>query len=40
MGRGAGAKRVIGVLSGIGDEGHLGPVADLLLPSIADLLTA
>ena len=40
MGRGAGAKLVIGVLSGIGDGDHLGPVADLLLASVGDLLTA
>ncbi len=40
MARDAGAKRVIGVLSGIGDEGHLGPAADVLLPSIEDLLSA
>jgi phosphoglycolate phosphatase len=40
MGRAAGAKLVIGVLSGIGDADHLGPTADLLLPSIGHLLTA
>jgi phosphoglycolate phosphatase len=40
MGRNAGAGRVIGVLSGIGDADHLAPVADILLPSVAGLLTA
>jgi phosphoglycolate phosphatase len=40
MARGAGAGAVIGVLSGIGDEDHLTPVADLILPSVASLLTA
>jgi len=37
MGRDAGAGRVIGVLSGIDDRAHLEPLADLILPSIADL---
>jgi phosphoglycolate phosphatase len=40
MGRGAGAGAVIGVLSGIGDADHLAPLADLILPSVADLLLA
>lgn len=39
MGRGAGAGRVIGVLSGIGDADHLTPLADLVLPSVAGLVT-
>ena len=38
MARNAGAGLVIGVLSGVGDAEHLGPAADLLLPSVADLL--
>jgi phosphoglycolate phosphatase len=37
MARGAGAGMVIGVLSGIDDEDTLAPLADVLLPSIADL---
>jgi phosphoglycolate phosphatase-like HAD superfamily hydrolase len=37
MARNAGARMVIGVLSGIDDADTLGPAADLLLPSIADL---
>jgi phosphoglycolate phosphatase len=37
MGRAAGAGRVIGVLSGIDDRVRLEPLADLILPSIADL---
>ena len=37
MARSAGAHLAIGVLSGIDDAATLGPVADLLLPSIADL---
>lgn len=40
MGRNAGAGLMIGVLSGIGDANHLAPMADLLLPSVAALLTA
>jgi phosphoglycolate phosphatase len=40
MGRGAGAGAVIGVLSGIGDEDRLAPVADLILPSVEGLLGA
>jgi phosphoglycolate phosphatase len=40
MGRAAGLGRVIGVLTGVGDEDTLGPLADLLLPSIADLVVA
>jgi phosphoglycolate phosphatase len=39
MARGAGAGRAIGVLSGIDDADALGPVADLILRSIADLPT-
>lgn len=38
MGRGAGAGKVIGVLSGLGEVDDLGPAADLLLPSVAELL--
>jgi phosphoglycolate phosphatase-like HAD superfamily hydrolase len=38
MGRAAGVGRTIGVLSGVGDRDSLGPAADLLLDSIADLL--
>jgi phosphoglycolate phosphatase len=37
MARNAGAAMAIGVLSGIDDAATLGPMADLLLPSIADL---
>ena len=37
MARSAGAGVAIGVLSGIDDAATLGPIADLLLPSIADL---
>ena len=40
MGRNAGAGRVIGVLSGIGGANQLADVADLLLPSVAGLMTA
>lgn len=40
MGRDAGAGAVIGVLSGIGDEDHLAPVADVILPSVAGLMPA
>jgi phosphoglycolate phosphatase len=39
MARNAGAGLVIGVLSGIDDPDRLAPAADLILPSIADLLT-
>jgi len=38
MARGAGAGRAIGVLSGVGDAAGMGPAADLLLPSVGDLL--
>ena len=38
MGRNGGAGLVIGVLSGVGDADHLRPVADLILPTVADLL--
>ena len=37
MARNAGAGIAIGVLSGVDDASTLGPAADLLLPSIADL---
>jgi phosphoglycolate phosphatase len=40
MARSAGAGLVIGVLSGIDDEDTLAPLADLLLPSVADLPVA
>jgi phosphoglycolate phosphatase len=38
MGRAAGVARVIGVLSGIGDATTLGPLADVVLDSIGDLV--
>ena len=38
MGRSAGAGRVIGVLSGVGRREELAPLADVLLPSIGELL--
>jgi phosphoglycolate phosphatase len=38
MGRSAGAGRVIGVLSGLGGRDDLGALADVLLPSIGELL--
>ncbi len=38
MGRAAGARLVVGVLSGVGDRRELELDADLILPSIADLL--
>ncbi|HET8786297.1 MAG TPA: HAD-IA family hydrolase [Candidatus Limnocylindrales bacterium] len=37
MGRSAGAGRVIAVLTGVGDEATLAPLADVVLPSIEDL---
>lgn len=37
MGRAAGVRRVVGVLTGVGDAATLGPLADLVLPSVADL---
>jgi len=40
MARAAGAGRVIGVLSGVGDRATLEPLADLVLDSIADLAPA
>lgn len=40
MARSAGARRTIGVLSGIDDADTLRPFADVLLPSIADLRIA
>jgi phosphoglycolate phosphatase-like HAD superfamily hydrolase len=40
MARAAGAGRVIGVLSGVGDEAILSPLADVVLHSIADLVPA
>jgi phosphoglycolate phosphatase-like HAD superfamily hydrolase len=38
MGRAAGAGLVVGVLSGVGTAEVLGPHADLLLPSVAELI--
>lgn len=40
MGRAAGAGLVVGVLSGVGGRADLEPLADLVLPSIADLYPA
>ncbi|MBI2762493.1 MAG: HAD family hydrolase [Chloroflexi bacterium] len=40
MARSAGVGLVIGVLTGVGDERTLEPLADLILPSIADLRAA
>jgi phosphoglycolate phosphatase-like HAD superfamily hydrolase len=40
MGRAAGAARVIGVLTGVGDRASLEPLADLVLGSIAELAPA
>ena len=40
MGRSAGAARCIGVLTGVGDQASLGPHADVVLGSIADLAPA
>jgi phosphoglycolate phosphatase-like HAD superfamily hydrolase len=40
MGRAAAAGRVIGVLSGVGGREDLEPLADALLDSVADLLSA
>jgi len=40
MGRSAGVCRVIGVLTGVGDETTLEPLADVVLDSIADLAPA
>lgn len=40
MGLAAGVRRVVGVLTGVGDQASLGPLADLVLPSIAELLPA
>ena len=38
MGRAAGAGRVLGVLTGVGSEADLGPLADAVMASIAELL--
>jgi phosphoglycolate phosphatase len=38
MGRAAGVARVVGVLSGVAPEGLLAPLADLVLPSVAELV--
>jgi phosphoglycolate phosphatase-like HAD superfamily hydrolase len=40
MGLAAGARRVVGVMTGVGDAATLGPLADLVLDSIEDLLPA
>ena len=40
MGRAAGVRRVIGVLTGVGDRATLEPLADLVLGSITELLPA
>ena len=40
MGRAAGAGRVIAVLTGVGDEATLAPLADVVLPSIEHLAPA
>ena len=40
MGRAAHVRRVVGVLTGVGDEATLAPLADLVLDSIAGLLPA
>jgi phosphoglycolate phosphatase-like HAD superfamily hydrolase len=40
MARAAGAGRVIGVLTGVGDRASLEPLADAVLGSIADLREA
>lgn len=37
MGRSAGARLVVGVLTGVGDTAHLQPLADLVVGSVADL---
>lgn len=38
MGRAAGASLVVGVLSGAGGAGELGPLADVIISSVTDLL--
>jgi len=38
MGRAAGVRRVVGVLTGVGDEATLAPLADVVLASIAELV--
>jgi phosphoglycolate phosphatase-like HAD superfamily hydrolase len=40
MGRAAGARRVIAVLTGVGDEATLAPLSDIVLASIAELAPA
>ena len=40
MARAAGAGRVVGVLTGVGDRTRLEPLADLVIDSIADLAPA
>lgn len=37
MGRAAGVRRVVGVLTGVGDAATLGPLADLVLASVGQL---
>ena len=38
MGRGAGAGLVVGVLSGVGRRDELAPLADVIVPSVAELM--
>ena len=40
MARAAGAGKTIGVLSGVGGSSDLGPHADLILPSVGDLIVS
>lgn len=40
MGRSAGARLVVGVLTGVGGRDDLAPLADIVVPSVADLATA
>jgi phosphoglycolate phosphatase len=40
MGRAAGAARCVGVLSGVGSRQDLGPLADIIVGSIAELMPA
>jgi phosphoglycolate phosphatase-like HAD superfamily hydrolase len=40
MGRASGARLVVGVLTGVGRHDDLAPLADVVIPSVADLTTA
>ena len=40
MGRAAGVGLTVGVLSGVGSADLLAPLADMLLPSVAGLMTS